>query len=182
MQVPVGLCKALCTAQLPSWRLGFSPCCSSCFTLTCFYAHPVLTPNSGASLASPSWSFKGEALGRDPPSPPPLSASVRAPAETRRMGREDANRGLQSSKTHKQTMLLQFSSKRSRPLQTEGRLCSPHNLPADLRGHRCVWFLLQIDLISSWPKGKKNIFHLYTKYRDTERNEDIPPPRFSFKI
>lgn len=85
---------------------------------------------------------------------PFMSASVRAPAEARRLGREDANRGLQSSKTHKQTMLLQFSSKRSGPPQTEGRLCSPHNLPADLLGHRCVWFLLQIDLISSWPKEK----------------------------
>jgi hypothetical protein len=78
-----------------------------------------------------------------------LSTSVRAPAVARRIAREDANRGLQSSKTHKQTKLLHFSSKRSGPPQTESRLCGPHNLTADLRGHRCVWFLLQIDLICS---------------------------------
>lgn len=42
-----------------------------------------------------------------------LSASVRAPAEARRMGSEDADRGLQSSKAHKQTRLEHFSGERS---------------------------------------------------------------------
>lgn len=41
------------------------------------------------------------------------------------------------------------ASGRSGLRQTESRLCSPHNLTADLRGHRCVWFLSQIDLICS---------------------------------
>lgn len=44
---------------------------------------------------------------------PLLSASVRAPAEARRLGREDASQGLQSSKTDKQTMFLHYSGKRS---------------------------------------------------------------------
>lgn len=44
---------------------------------------------------------------------PLLSASVRAPAEARRLGREDASQGLQSSKTNKQTMFLHYSGKRS---------------------------------------------------------------------
>lgn len=92
------------------------------------------------------------------------------------MGREDANRGLQSSKTHKQTMLLQFSSKPSEPPQTEGRLCSPHNLPADLRGHRCVWFLLQIDLISSWPKEKKSFIYVRSSETLKGTKTRLPPP------
>lgn len=56
---------------------------------------------------------------------PLLSASVWAPAEARRLGREDANRGLQSSKTHKQTMLLQFSSKRSGPSRQRADYAAP---------------------------------------------------------
>ena len=67
----MGLCRALCTAQLPSWSLGFSPCSRSCCTLTCCYAHPVLTLVFGASVASPSWGFKGRPWALTSPPPPP---------------------------------------------------------------------------------------------------------------
>ena len=100
IQVLLGFCRASGTAELPSRRPGFSPCSGSCFTRIRFQSHLVFTDGSGVSSGPVS---PGDSSEYARAVVPLMSVSVRAAAEARRMGREDANRGLQSSKTHKQT-------------------------------------------------------------------------------
>lgn len=104
-----------------------------------------------------------------------LPASVGAPAQARRLGREDASQGLQKFKDLQASYVppLQWQAVGRGPRQTERRLCSPHNLTADLRGHRCVWFLLQIDLICSWQKKKSSPYARMQGQREEQTQSSV---------